>query len=72
MKTDLYLVTTDGDRHEDHVPIGVFNGHQLLCFLKGEIDNYKDDTIFYDNRWVSLGSTINVIKLTVGKVLPHT
>lgn len=71
MKTDLYLVTIDGERHEDHIPIGVFDKHQLSLFLKREIEDYENDIVFQDNKWKSLGE-INVIKLTLGVVIPHT
>jgi hypothetical protein len=76
--SDMYLVTLSGERHEDHIPFGVFTFDALLARGMTHCDEtpLKSDD-FRSNKWVrvtcpSEEENYFVIQISINEEMPWT
>ncbi len=75
MNKSYYLLTTSGDRHEDHIPVGVFDEEALQEYFYLETDrkdSFKEALPKEVNVWQWFDTSLNILKLEFNTKIPRT
>jgi len=75
MNKSYYLLTASGDRHEDHIPVGVFDEEALQKYFYIETDKkdgFKEALPKEANVWQWFDTSFNILKLEFNTMIPRT